>query len=1527
VDASTYEAHSGWLITGNRISATNVAMSIQDLTASTVSGNTLTAVSLTNVLWTSERHDLAGLVFEGNVVSGSGGSMVSILTDYNQYGSAVPVEAPVINTNITGVTIRGNTFSNWGTPGVGRALRAGSAAGTGAVTGVAVTSNTFQMTVDRPEVIGGTGVLSATGSGNTFNVSGTAKIQKAVDAAFTGDTINVAAGTYAEHVTVDKAGLVLQHAPAATPVIDGGGSGVPVVINANNVTIDGFTVQNSGLAATDAGIVLGQVTGIGTATGVTGCTITHNTLTSGVKGIAVLFGSDNVISSNVLENNPAWGILLVASTGNTVESNAVSHNPNQGIVLENNSALAYEGYVGTFGSTGNIIRTNTITDTVLDEALFLGQICNDNVVTGNTIDDADVGIQVWRSNGQTITGNTVQNCDDYIHDGYAVVGIRLRNAQNNIITGNTVVANMRGFEIVANEAPYCTGNQIHGNNISENLYGMDVADVNGVDTTVVDASGNWWGSASGPKTPTNPTGTGGSVTARVNYSPWLGAALGTSPMTWGTNNSIQAAVEAAGAGDTINVAAGTYAEQVVVSGKNNLTISGAGPTTIIAPAYAENTAGIMVKHADGLTIKNLKVHTSGYEQQGIWVRGAFYDDDRAVTGLTIQDTTIEVDAASGICVDASTDAAHSGWTITGNDIDSAAVAMSIQDLKDSTVSGNSLTVQTAGTNVLWTSERFNLTNLVFTDNTVSGSGGVQVVIVTDYNKAAGSNVPVEGDPEFDSTITGVTIHGNTFSNWDTRAVKLGDQANLVPGTVTGISITNNIFNDDHSVSPVFGTATSIIGGLDAPSATGSGNTFNVSDSAKIQTSVGAAFSGDTINVAPGIYTEVGQISIQKDLTIVGAGKSSTIIKADADTGDTDSGDAKSWWLVGTTADRGITFNLSGVTLDGNGKKIFQGIRTWGSGVVQNVRFTDIRYNESTEYQGTGIHPRGGAGTNVDVLDCTFDNIGRIGALYVWGGTGTFARNTYTGKGLGNWMDYGVEVGGGSVINITDNTITACSGTAVSDGTVGSAIAVTTYFGPGTTAVVTGNKLTGNGTAIDVGYDNTDTSVIHAHGNTISGNIVQGVHNASALATMDATGNWWGTATGPRHATLNPSGTGNAVSDNVTFSPWLSRFEQTDSRVTYVGTWTSYSSKYFSGNSYAWLGSTGYADISFEGTTLDWIGRVGPGFGIAKVTMDDGTPEYIDLYSATNDYSHLIKSFSSPVDGRHTLRIEYTNTKNALSTGRLISVDAIDTEALASNPTRYEQTDTKLIYSGTWTPYASKYFSGGSYAWLGSTGYVDIAFTGTSLEWVGRMGPGFGIAKVTFDRGTPETVDLYSSSNVYSAVLKTFTSPVDGPHTVRIEYTGTKNILSTGRLISVDALDVVGELTQAQRRYEQTNTKLSYAGTWTPYSNKLFSGNSYAWLGSTGYVDISFTGTSLDWVGRTGPGFGIARVTFDGGTPETVDLYSSSNVYSAVLKTFTSPVNGPHTVRIEYTGTKNILSTGRLVSVDALDVIGELTQAP
>jgi parallel beta-helix repeat protein len=73
------------------------------------------------------------------------------------------------------------------------------------------------------------------------------QIQQAIDNASTGDVIEVHSGTYQENVYVSKA-LVINGTDTGNglPVVDAGGSGSAITLMANNTTLTGFKLTNSG---------------------------------------------------------------------------------------------------------------------------------------------------------------------------------------------------------------------------------------------------------------------------------------------------------------------------------------------------------------------------------------------------------------------------------------------------------------------------------------------------------------------------------------------------------------------------------------------------------------------------------------------------------------------------------------------------------------------------------------------------------------------------------------------------------------------------------------------------------------------------------------------------------------------------------------------------------------------------------------------------------------------------------------------------------------------------------------------------------------------------------------------------------------------------------------------------------------------------------------------------------------------------------------------------------------------------------
>jgi uncharacterized repeat protein (TIGR01451 family) len=94
--------------------------------------------------------------------------------------------------------------------------------------------------------------------------------------------------------------------------------------------------------------------------------------------------------------------------------------------------------------------------------------------------------------------------------------------------------------------------------------------------------------------------------------------------------------------------------------------------------------------------------------------------------------------------------------------------------------------------------------------------------------------------------------------------------------------------------------------------------------------------------------------------------------------------------------------------------------------------------------------------------------------------------------------------------------------------------------------INGNTITNNTEAASGIHinANVDVSNISAHFNNIEENQGYGVYNGGT-GILDATNNWWGDASGPSGGVADPvtgkiaDGTGDAVSDNVKFDPFLS----------------------------------------------------------------------------------------------------------------------------------------------------------------------------------------------------------------------------------------------------------------------------------------------------------------------------------------------------------------------------------------------------
>ena len=131
--------------------------------------------------------------------------------------------------------------------------------------------------------------------------------------------------------------------------------------------------------------------------------------------------------------------------------------------------------------------------------------------------------------------------------------------------------------------------------------------------------------------------------------------------------------------------------------------------------------------------------------------------------------------------------------------------------------------------------------------------------------------------------------------------------------------------------------------------------------------------------------------------------------------------------------------------------------------------------------------------------------------------------------------------------------------------------------------------------------------------------------------------------------------------------------------------------------------------------------------------------------------------------------------------------------------------------------------------------------------------------------------------------------------------------------------------EAAVSHQENESRFTYAGTWKNISATTASGASFAVADAAGCsVTVRFSGIGMTWIAKTSPAYGQAKVTVDGGTAKTVDLYSASTVWKKKVWDSGALEAGAHTVVISWTGVKSDGATGTNINVDAIVVAGVLT---
>ena len=391
--------------------------------------------------------------------------------------------------------------------------------------------------------------------------------------------------------------------------------------------------------------------------------------------------ADITILTNTLENVGPDAAAILAQGGESIAilDNTITDFTKGGIVVKDMLSVQIE--LNTISTTVYSMAPNGIqVGYVMDPTATTGTV-NDNQISGCHWEGYDPEIETyeddWTGSGilviapnsaLEISGNEVQSCD---------VGLDIETGSETLITNNDVHDNSYGF-VLWNAAP-----TINFNNIYQNALGGVYRTTDGSLAGILDATNNWWGSASGPthasNTYTVPAGDaqGNAVSDLVDFVPWLDAAydLGVSfapPVenadTGEQFSSIQGAIDDADtdAGDTINVAAGTYDEYVDIG--ISLILSGQ-PGAIVKPSTT-NDWPIIAINADGVTVEGFEVDGTGLTPE-VWAGIGSWSGctDVIIQGNTVHDIANTVDSGVGISLwRGGSDAIYEDILIEGNTI-------------------------------------------------------------------------------------------------------------------------------------------------------------------------------------------------------------------------------------------------------------------------------------------------------------------------------------------------------------------------------------------------------------------------------------------------------------------------------------------------------------------------------------------------------------------------------------------------------------------------------------------------------------------------------------------------------------------------------------------------------------------------------------------------------------------------------------------------------------------------------------------
>jgi hypothetical protein len=492
--------------------------------------------------------------------------------------------------------------------------------------------------------------------------------------------------------------------------------------------------------------------------------------------------------------------------------------------------------------------------------------------------------------------------------------------------------------------------------------------------------------------------------------------------------SIQAAIDAAGAGAEIEVSGGPFDEKVTIN-TENITLRGVSDGTggsavasKAAPSGAPVINGQVIVSASGAVLDGFIVSpspaTTNPEGEAIRI-------DSGADNVIIRNNTVQNFTEGGLSEDIEGIVAFGG---SGDPVQSPEITNNlVQDItRSSSVSGGAVGISIQG----------NVQNASVSGNTVRR--------ISDGTAPYGFGIVVRGSGNSGGPPTGVSVTNNTITSIISDGTFFGvgfgvetdSEGNPSISTVTGNVLSNTEVQAEDKTYNLDLNAFIANNTLDRAAVIRDGSgvkneTFAQRVYSTISAPVGRAATGETVEAFAGTYVE--QVVISTDnLTLIGAGAGSTTIQSPDEVLTSIGGTAPLQPVLGVNEETGVT--IQNLTVDGAGQGNAQGGGFAGigfanaGGTVTDVTVIGVRNDPfSGAQRGTGIRAenRDGTARSITITNTSVSDFQKNGVTLQGPGlTVDVSNNTVTGRGATSALaQNGIEVDDGASGSVSGNTVT------------------------------------------------------------------------------------------------------------------------------------------------------------------------------------------------------------------------------------------------------------------------------------------------------------------------------------------------------------------------------------------------------------------------------------------------------------------------------------------------------------------------